>query len=251
MAAVRLDYEGNWRDIFQNWEALAYSYPEFVEGMIFNFLCATTADGYNPYRIKRAGLEWESPEPGNPWANIGYWSDHQIIYLQKLMEISDKVHPGRLNAFLDRRILSYANVPYRIKPYPDLLKDPYNTIQFDHALDNEINERVKTFGTDAKLLNMADGQVLHCSLTEKLLTLLLAKLVNFVPEGGIWMNTQRPEWNDANNALVGKGLISGHPGLPAAVHCVLSRELFSQSTTTDLHNQPGSCPVLFTYQSDS
>jgi hypothetical protein len=27
---------------------------------------------------------------------------------------------------------------------------------------------------------------------EKLLTLLLAKLVNFVPEGGIWMNTQRP-----------------------------------------------------------
>ncbi len=41
---------------------------------------------------------------------------------------------------------------------------------------------------------------------EKLLTLLLAKLVNFVPEGGIWMNTQRPEWNDANNALVGKGL---------------------------------------------
>ena len=27
-------YEGNWRDIFQNWEALAYSYPEFVESMI-------------------------------------------------------------------------------------------------------------------------------------------------------------------------------------------------------------------------
>ncbi len=44
------------------------------------------------------------------------------------------------------------------------------------------------------------------TLAEKLLTLLLAKLVNFVPEGGIWMNTQRPEWNDANNALVGKGL---------------------------------------------
>ena len=51
-----------------------------------------------------------------------------------------------------------------------------------------------------------DGQVLHVSLAEKLLTLLLAKLANFVPEGGIWMNTQRPEWNDANNALVGKGL---------------------------------------------
>ena len=35
--------------------------------------------------------------------------------------------------------------------------------------------------------------------------LVLAKLANFVPEAGLWMNTQRPEWNDANNALVGNG----------------------------------------------
>jgi hypothetical protein len=48
--------------------------------------------------------------------------------------------------------------------------------------------------------------VVHVTLTEKLLVLLLAKLTNLVPDGGIWMNTQRPEWNDANNALVGKGL---------------------------------------------
>ena len=34
----------------------------------------------------------------------------------------------------------------------------------------------------------------------------LSKLSNFVPGGGIWMNTQRPEWNDANNALVGNGV---------------------------------------------
>ncbi|MCK7481714.1 MAG: hypothetical protein M0C28_34500 [Candidatus Moduliflexus flocculans] len=58
--------------------------------------------------------------------------------------------------------------------------------------------------------------MLHANLAEKLLTLLLAKLVNFVPEGGIWMNTQRPEWNDANNALVGKGLSVVTLGLPAA-----------------------------------
>jgi hypothetical protein len=31
-------------------------------------------------------------------------------------------------------------------------------------------------------------------------------LSNFVPEAGIWLNTQRPEWNDANNALVGNGV---------------------------------------------
>lgn len=230
---VRLNYEGNWRDIFQNWEALAYSYPEFVEGMIFTFLSATTADGYNPYRITRSGLEWEIPEPGNPWANIGYWSDHQIIYLQKLMEISTKVHPNRLQSFLERPIFSYANIPYHIKPYTDLIKDPYNTIHFDHGVENEITKRVNKFGTDGKLLCRADGQVLHGSLAEKLLTLLLGKLVNFVPGGGIWMNTQRPEWNDANNALVGKGLSVVTLGYLRRfiVYC---GELFNQASLTEL-----------------
>ena len=33
----------------------------------------------------------------------------------------------------------------------------------------------------------------------------LAKVSNFVPGAGLWLNTQRPEWNDANNALVGCG----------------------------------------------
>ena len=51
-----LDYQGNWRDIFQNWEALVHSYPEFIEGMIFKFLNATTFDGYNPYRVFKDGL---------------------------------------------------------------------------------------------------------------------------------------------------------------------------------------------------
>ncbi|MEL7636483.1 MAG: hypothetical protein AAGU03_01840 [Anaerolineaceae bacterium] len=102
--------------------------------------------------------------------------------------------------------MSYANVPYRIKPYEELLKDPHNTILFDHVLQERIEERKRHFGNDGRLLVAADNQVIHASLAEKLLTLLLAKLVNFVPEGGIWMNTQRPEWNDANNALVGYGL---------------------------------------------
>lgn len=204
--SLKLGYEGNWRDIFQNWEALAYSYPEYIEGMISTFLNATTVDGYNPYRITRQGIDWELPEPNNPWANIGYWSDHQIIYLQKLLEISAKVHPGKLNQFLTRSIFSYADVPYQIKRYDDLLANPYNSIEFNWTLEREIEQRVKQHGTDGRLVHTKDGQVWHANLTEKLLTLLLAKLVNFVPEGGIWMNTQRPEWNDANNALVGKGL---------------------------------------------
>jgi hypothetical protein len=202
----RLNYEGNWRDIFQNWEALAYSFPEFVEGMITTFLNATTFDGYNPYRITRDGIDWEIPEPDNPWANIGYWSDHQIIYLQKLMEISAKVHPGRLESLLTRPIFSYANVPYRIKRYADMQRDPFSTIEFDWKLQHQIEKSVHEQGTDAKLVFTRSGSLYHATLTEKLLTLLLAKIANLVPEGGIWMNTQRPEWNDANNALVGKGL---------------------------------------------
>jgi len=204
--SLKLGYEGNWRDIFQNWEALAYSYPEYVEGMICTFLNATTVDGYNPYRITREGIDWELPEPNNPWANIGYWSDHQIIYLQKLMEISAKVHPGKLQSFLSESVFSYANVPFRIKPYADLQQNPYNTIDFNWKLEEEVRSRVKECGNDGKLVHNRNGKVLHVNLVEKLLTLVLAKLVNFVPEGGIWMNTQRPEWNDANNALVGKGL---------------------------------------------
>ncbi len=202
----QLDYEGNWRDIFQNWEALSTSYPEYVESMIFTFLNATTVDGYNPYRVTRHGIDWEIPVPGDPWANIGYWSDHQIIYLLKLMEISARIHPGKLLGHLTQPMFSYADVPYRINPYAEILKNPYTTISFDWELEKKVKERVTRLGNDGKLVPDAKGEVLHANLAEKMLTLLLAKLVNLVPEGGIWMTTQRPEWNDANNALVGKGI---------------------------------------------
>ena len=202
----RLDYQGNWRDLFQNWEALACSYPEFVESMIFTFVNAGTPDGYNPYRVTREGVEWEVPEPENPWANIGYWSDHQIIYLQKLMEISSKYHPGKLTRLLNNSVFCYVDVPYRLRQYCSIIKDPFQTIDFDYEAHHRIEEECAAFGSDRKLLHGSGGDVFHVTLTEKLLVFLLAKLVNFVPEGGIWMNTQRPEWNDANNALVGKGL---------------------------------------------
>lgn len=201
-----LDYQGNWRDIFQNWEPLAYGYPHFLPGMLATCLNATTADGYNPYRVTRAGVEWEEPEPENPWANIGYWSDHQINYLVKLLETSQRLAPQRLSESLDRRIYTHVQVPYCLRPYRQILENWSDTIEFDHALNKAISERVKVMGTDGRLLRLPDGETLHVSLTEKLLTLLLAKLVNLVPEGGLWMNTQRPEWNDANNALACKGL---------------------------------------------
>jgi hypothetical protein len=204
--SARLDYQGNWRDIFQNWEPLALSFPGFVEGMVAKFLNATTVDGYNPYRITRDGIEWETPEPHNPWSNIGYWSDHQIIYLLKLLEIVAQVHPDTLASLWNRPVFSYANVPYRLRPYHQMLADWHDTIEFDYEQEEEIAAAVASLGTDGRLLRDADGAVVHVTLTEKLLVLLLAKLTNLAPEGGIWMNTQRPEWNDANNALAGKGL---------------------------------------------
>jgi hypothetical protein len=202
----KLDYQGNWRDIFQNWEPLAWAYPEFTENMICKFLNATTVDGYNPYRITREGFEWEVPALNDPWANIGYWGDHQIIYLEKLLEISNLFHPGGLRSLLDRKVFSHANVPFRIKPYNSMLEDWYNTILFDRDVDAKAHEAIKEIGSDGRLVRTAEGKIVHASLAEKLLILLLAKLSNFIPEGGIWMNTQRPEWNDGNNALVGKGL---------------------------------------------
>jgi len=200
-----LNYEGNWRDIFQNWEALALSFPGYASGMICRFLNASTADGYNPYRITRNGIDWEIVDPHDPWSYIGYWGDHQIIYLLKLLEILDRHKPEELRRLLAREIFAYANVPYRIKPYEQLLEDPKDTVVFNADLHGLISRRVQTIGADGKLVWDNNDRVRLVNLTEKLLVPLLAKLSNFIPGAGIWLNTQRPEWNDANNALVGNG----------------------------------------------
>jgi hypothetical protein len=200
-----LNYEGNWRDIFQNWEALALSFPGYTAGMICKFVNASTADGYNPYRITRDGIDWEVVDPHDPWSYIGYWGDHQIIYLLKLLEHLDRHEPDDLRRFLARDLFAYANVPYRIKPYESLLANPKDTVVFDPHLEKLVHQRVQATGADGKLVWDKQGHVRLVNLTEKLLVPLLAKLSNFIPGAGIWLNTQRPEWNDANNALVGNG----------------------------------------------
>lgn len=201
-----LNYEGNWRDIFQNWEALTFSYPEFTESIIAKFVNASTIDGYNPYRIEKKGIDWEVEDSDDPWSFIGYWGDHQIIYLLKLLEQSKLFNPQKLQSLLDKTIFSYANVPYRIKSIDSIFQDPKDTIIYDFDLADRIEKRTVEMGADGKLVLDHDGNVYLVNLLEKLLVPLLSKLSNFVLDGGIWMNTQRPEWNDANNALVGQGL---------------------------------------------
>jgi hypothetical protein len=197
-----INYEGNWRDIFQNWEALCFSYPAFLPSVIAKFVNASTLDGHNPYRVTRAGVDWEVPEPHVAWANIGYWGDHQVVYLLRLLEHCERFFPGRLQDLLTDACFSYADVPYRIKPYQDLVADPRHTIDFDHDRHGRVLARCKRLGGDGRLVPDGDG-VLHVNLAEKLAVTMLAKLSNLVVDGGIWLNTQRPEWNDANNALVG------------------------------------------------
>ncbi|MBR9813641.1 hypothetical protein GYB61_07270, partial [bacterium] len=201
-----LSYEGNWRDIFQNWEALAFSTPVFLESMIAKFVNATTVDGYNPYRITKQGIDWEIEDPDDPWSYIGYWGDHQIIYLLKLLEASRQFHPDKLQALLHAPWFSFANVPYKIRDFEALVANPKSTVDFDQNQADRIAKLETGLGADARLLLNDDQAVVQVTLLEKLLIPLLAKLGNLVIDGGIWMNTQRPEWNDANNALVGQGL---------------------------------------------
>jgi hypothetical protein len=199
-------YAGNWRDIFQNWEALAHSQPTLLPAMVAVFLNATTADGYNAYRITREGIDWEVPDPADPWSHIGYWGDHQIVYLLRLLEAHERFWPGRLAAGLNHRRHAFAVVPYRIVGFDSLRRDPRHSIRFEEAVHARSLDRDAALGSDGRLLLGADGHPLPVALAEKLLVPALVKLTNLVPGGGIWLNTQRPEWNDANNALAGWGL---------------------------------------------
>ena len=72
--------------------------------------------------LPKDGFDWETIEPDNPWSYIGYWGDHQIIYLLKFLEFIEKYHPGKLNSYFDKECFVYAAVPYTIKSYQEISK---------------------------------------------------------------------------------------------------------------------------------
>jgi len=224
-------YEGNWRDIFQNWEALLISFPIANRSIVAKFLNATTIDGYNPYRMTSQGIDWEIEDKDDPWSNIGYWSDHQIIYLLKLLEGFQRFDKKGLQNELTNPIYAYSNIPYELNTFQKILSNPKKTILFNDLKHKQIEKLAKKMGTDAKLVLNKENSTYHVTMVEKLLVLLMAKLSNFIPSGGIWMNTQRPEWNDANNALVGNGL-------SMVTVCYLSRfiNFFEKVLKANSHN---------------
>ncbi len=201
-----VNYQGNWRDIFQNWEALVPSEPAWVGSMIATFVGAMTPDGYNPYRIGRDGIDWETVEPDDPWSHIGYWGDHQIVYLLRLLEAAQAQSPGLLDELWDRAVFGFADVPYRLKPHAEQVRTPRQTIVFDHAAHERAHARKAALGGDGLLVCDDAGEPVLGTLGEKLATIVLAKAGSLLPGGGLWLHTQRPEWNDANNALAGYGL---------------------------------------------
>jgi hypothetical protein len=124
----------------------------------------------------------------------------------KFLEFIEKYYPGKLNSYFEKDCFVYAAIPYTIKPYEDILKNPKDTIEYDHAWEKKINAERAKIGADGALIRANNNEIYHVNFIEKILATVLAKMSNFIPEGGIWMNTQRPEWNDANNALVGNGV---------------------------------------------
>ena len=141
-----LHYEGNWRDIFQNWEALTLSFPGFADACVSRFLNASTADGYNPYRIDMEGVDWEVDDPNDPWAFIGYWGDHQVVYLLRLVEMVERFTPGGIGKRLEETGYVYVDVPYRIDDFDGILADPHSTVRFDEDLAAKIEQRVAEAG---------------------------------------------------------------------------------------------------------
>ncbi|MCG8527463.1 MAG: hypothetical protein MI748_13850 [Opitutales bacterium] len=233
----RYAYQGNWRDIFQNWEALLHSFPDFTMPVINRFLNATTFDGYNPYRITQDGFEWEREEPDSPWSNIGYWGDHQIAYLLKLLELSFKKDPENIPNNLNKANYAYAAVPYRIKSFEQIIKNARDSIVYDHTWSDQIDTATNILGADGQLVMDGEGNIVYATLVEKLLIPLLSKMSNFIPDAGIWMNTQRPEWNDANNALAGYGASVVTAGYMLRYVSFL-KEIFIKSKESELLLRP-------------
>ncbi|MEE1315323.1 MAG: hypothetical protein UHS49_06120, partial [Faecalimonas sp.] len=198
-------YQGNWRDVFQNWEALCMSYPDFYENAIVKFMNNSTADAFNPLKIDKYGFEWETPADMAAFTSFGYSSDHQIIYLIRMVEWFRRFWPERVSSLFERDIFTYADSPYELTSFEEMVRDAKWTIRFNDTRHERVEAAVKAGGEDYKLVTK-DGMPYLVSFAEKLAVQALGKISNLVVGGGVWMNTQKAEWNDANNAIVGAGL---------------------------------------------
>ena len=58
----------------------------------------------------------------------------------------------------------YAHVPYIIKSYEDIVKNPKDTILFDEELHYQIDQQKEDLGADGALLKTPTGEVYHVNM---------------------------------------------------------------------------------------
>ena len=153
-----LRYEGNWRDIFQNWEALCASFPAFLPGVdrpVRQRLHGGRLQSV-PHRRATASTGRCSTR-ATPGATSATGATTRSSTCSASSRRSERFAPGTLEGLLEREIFCYADVPYRLKPYAEIVADPRATIIFDTELAARIDERVAAVGTDGKLVRDRDG----------------------------------------------------------------------------------------------
>ncbi len=136
----------------------------------------------------------------------GYWVDHWT-YNMDLIDNYRNIFPDRFESLMFdvplRYFQSEAVVLKRQDKYvltPDGRVRQYDAVMEDGTRINKLG--IKKGATN--WLKDSDGQRVKSNLFEKLLTLVVNKMVNMDPSGvGIMMNTDKPGWNDAMNGLPG------------------------------------------------
>ena len=97
----------------------------------------------------------------------------------KFLEFIENYYPNKLEEYFTENLFVYANIPYRIKSYKDILKDPKDTIEFDFENESKIQQKRDELGVDGALLRDENYFICKVNFTEKILAIVLAKMSNF------------------------------------------------------------------------
>jgi hypothetical protein len=212
-----VNYEGNWRDIFQNWEALVASEPAYAGSMITAFLGAMTPDGYNPYRIGRDGIDWEVIEADNPWSHIGYWGDHQVVYLLRCWKRRRPTTPGCWPTCGTARCSASPTCPTGSSlTRADRPAQAHHHLRRRGQCPRPRAPRPRV-GADGLLVCDDSGEPVLATLGEKLAIILLAKAGSLLPGGGPVAAHPAAGVERRQQRAGGQRAVGGDAGAPAAL----------------------------------
>ena len=87
----------------------------------------------------------------------------------------------KIKKYFDEDVFVYANVPYEIKSYQNIILDPKNTIDFNHDSEEKIIHLKSRIGSDGALLTDRSDNIIKVNFIEKILATVIAKVSNFIP----------------------------------------------------------------------